>query len=155
MLATLAQLLDAAKPFDPTGLALPSGAPGQRIRKLAGLAPARILERVRAAYLAAGFPPVSSRWEGELRSAVRFALTCRMGKAALPPHLSKLTSGAGILTALKSRFPEDIPPAITAKRIDALLRSTTLTRGGGRGQKRNVDAALDCMISAAGHTRRP
>lgn len=148
MLERLGQLIEAAQPFEPAIFDWADDAAEQRARAKAGLVPEATLARVRAAYAAAFAEPPSRRWVSYLRAIVHRALRYRLAKGALPDSFAYAKTGRGIVAQIRQKYPDDVPRGLTGAQVDALLRTTTLGRGGGAGgkAKRNVDRALDALL---------
>lgn len=149
----LRRLADAAtQPLDPDEVIAATPKLERKLRQRRGQVPLRTLERLRAAYCAAFTLPPTREWERSFRSVVKYALRYRLaGGKPQPPNLKALLTGRGILSFLRRHFGDSVPPALTAERIDALLRTSTLARGG-RGRK-NADQAVDQLLEELKQTR--
>jgi hypothetical protein len=151
----LANLVAGAAPFNPDrplggdkdeDISYPSEEAERRIRAKRGTVPAETLARIRAAYAAAFDTLPSQAWQDALRSRVSYALHYRQA-GDVPPH-NVASNGRTILAALHRNLGETrVPKALTAAKIESVLRTSTLMRGGGRRPKKNVGTALDELIA--------
>ncbi len=115
--------------------------------------PRKRLEELRRAWEGAN-GPLETYWEKQLRFYVGHALPYRQAGGKNPIA----GDGESILKAVRALSPPDtVPLALTAQKIERVLRTATVARGGGtKGRTKNVETALDELIlsvqAAAGRT---
>lgn len=102
-------------------------------------APVTALDRLRSAYLAAFECPPAQEWQRRLRMYVEAALEGGRWRQDSPIRSGEMQVGHEILRVLQMQCPS-VPQGLTAPKIEGLLRTTTLTRGGP-GRKNRVRGA--------------
>jgi len=103
------------------------------------------LQQIRRAHHAAFGRPPQDAWQETLRTLIDFTLRFRL--AGHKPPAGHPRTGAEIERELRRIHGENVPPSAMGKAIDAILRDSTLARGGGRGGKTNAARAVDKLIA--------
>jgi hypothetical protein len=96
--------------------------------------------------------PAAAEWQRLLRSYTKYALRYRQLRSDPGGAAPVMTTGADIVASVRMRAPYGtVPSGLKAEMVEAILRSSTLGRGGSAGTRnKNVDRAVDALIRRLG-----